>query len=119
MPLTLARLIEVGQRIRALYPSREPERVTATVTDQVIRGLAEGVTGKIGGKIGVAPRVFLRSLVDVLDRADQYPRFDPERDYDLVLAPNDLTDEERAAAGMARSVDDIVLELGEQDAGQP
>jgi len=41
-PFTLARLLEVGQRIRELYPSREPERVTATVTDQVIRGLAAG-----------------------------------------------------------------------------
>ncbi len=119
-PFSLARMLEVSQRVRAIYPSKDEDRVRAAVTDDILRGLAEGVTGKLGGKVGVAPRIFLKSVVDILDRVDQYPEFDPVKDYDLVIAPNDMTDEERAAAGVQRTVDDIVLDLGERDpnAGQ-
>jgi hypothetical protein len=36
------------------------------------------MTGKLGGKVGIAPRLFLKKLVaDVLDRIDQYDDFDP------------------------------------------
>ena len=42
------------------------------------------VTGKLGGKVGVAPRIFLKKLVaDVLDRVDQYADFDPRQNYAL------------------------------------
>ena len=38
------------------------------------------MTGSLGGKVGVAPRIFLKKLVaDVLDRIDQFPDFDPRR----------------------------------------
>ena len=117
-PFTLERMREVGQRVRELYPSKQAERVAAAVTDEIIEGLANGVTGKLGGKIGVAPRIFLKCLVDVLDRVDQYPTFEPAKDYDLVLVPNDMTDEERAAAGVERTVDDIVLDLGKSTTGK-
>lgn len=112
-PFDLGRMLEVGQRVRAIYPSRDAERVVATVGDEVIRGLAERVTGKLGGKIGVAPRIFLKRLVDLLDRVDQYPQFDPVRDYDIEVRVDEMTDEERAAAGVARTVDDIELDVGE------
>ncbi len=48
--------------------------------------LARAVTGKLGGKVGVAPRIFLKKLVaDVLDRVEQFADFDPRRDYALTL----------------------------------
>ena len=38
--------------------------------------------GKLGGKVGIAPRLFLKKLVaDVLDRIDQFADFDPRRHY--------------------------------------
>jgi hypothetical protein len=42
--------------------------------------------------VGVAPRLYLKKLVgDVLDRVDQFPDFDPHRDYRLTLKPAELT----------------------------
>ncbi len=61
--------------------------------------------------MGVAPRVFLKKLVsDVLDRIDQFPDFDPRRDYALTLADQELTPAERNARD-AKSVDDIELDM--------
>ena len=61
--------------------------------------LADAVTGSLGGKVGVAPRVFLKKLVaDVLDRVDQFGDFDPRKHYALTLAPAELTEEERSAS---------------------
>ena len=41
----------------------------------------------LGGKVGVAPRLFLKKLVaDVLDRVDQFADFDPRQHYALTVA---------------------------------
>ena len=71
------------------------------------------MTGRLGGKVGVAPRVFLKKLVaDVLDRVELHADFDPRRHYQLTLTAGELTEVERNAAGLAvRSVDDIELDL--------
>jgi hypothetical protein len=107
-PFDLEGLLEVGKKVRALYPTDHPERMAAKVTDEVIQGLAEGVAGKLGGKVGVAPRVFLRKLVaGILDKVDQFPRFDPVQHFDLVVQPSELSLEERAVL----SPDDLELEL--------
>jgi len=44
----------------------------------------------------------------VLDRVDQFPDFDPRRDYALMLEESELTVEERASRS-ASSPDDIEL----------
>jgi hypothetical protein len=106
-------MVEVGQRIRELYPSEQRARVEAKVTDAVINDLARGVAGKLGGRVGVAPRIFLKRIVDLLDRVDEHADFDPREHYSLVIEPTELTQEEQAAAGVARTVDDIPLDLGE------
>jgi P-loop Domain of unknown function (DUF2791) len=106
------RLEEVGRRIRDIYAQHTPSagRVRALVDGAYVTLLAEKVTGKLGGKVGIAPRVFLKKLVaDVLDRVDQFPEFDPRRDYSLTVSDAELTAIERAAAS-ATSVDDIELE---------
>ena len=68
----------------------------------------------------MAPRLFLKKLVsDVLDRVDQFPDFDPRRDYALTVGAAELTDSEREAAhlgdrrtgGSPVGVDDIDLNL--------
>jgi hypothetical protein len=108
-------LRELGRRVRDIYTGGTPTgaRVAAVVDDAYIALLAERVTGALGGKVGVAPRIFLKKLVaDVLDRVDLHPDFDPRRDYPGTLAASELTDVERNAAGLAvRSVDDIDLDL--------
>jgi hypothetical protein len=109
----LARLGEVGRRVRDLYASggTAPGRVRTLVDDAYIAELAEAVTGGLGGKVGVAPRIFLKKLVgEVLDRVDQFPEFQPRRDYALTISDAELTPVEREARP-ATDVDDIELAL--------
>lgn len=112
LPFTLERMVEVGRRVRALYPSEEP-RVARKVDDAVIESLARAVAGTLGGQVGIAPRIFLKRLVGLLDQVDEHADFEPAEHYDLRLDARELTHEERAAAGLAASVDDIRLDLDE------
>src|SRR5690606_312714 len=86
-PVDLERLVDVGRRVRDLYPAKAPERVGARVTDEVLEHLARGVAGSLGGKVGVAPRLYLRKLVgDLLDKVDLYEDFDPLVDFKPVVS---------------------------------
>jgi hypothetical protein len=108
---TAASLCEVGHRIRDIYAqgAAAEARIRQVVDDGYVGSLATAVTGKLGGKVGIVPRIFLKKLVaDVLDRVDQFPDFDPRQHYELTVADTELTDAERAAAAPA-SVDDIEL----------
>lgn len=105
------RLCDVGRKVRDVYTmhSNAPDRVAAKIQDAYIEELARAVTGRLGGKIGVAPRVFLKKLVaDILDRVDQFSDFDPHQHYKLTIQDTELTPTERHAAS-ASSVDDIEL----------
>lgn len=100
-------LVEIGRKVRDIYAagSAAPDRIASLCDDSYVRTLAVAVSGSLGGKVGVAPRLFLKKLVsDVLDRIDQFPDFDPRRHYELTLSTAEMTDAERAV-----SVDDIEL----------
>jgi len=109
----LERLGLVGRRIRDIYADGSPHaaRLERAVDDAYVDALAAAVTGDLGGKVGVAPRIFLKKLVaDVLDRVDLHADFDPRKHYAPTLGEQELTPVERAARA-AGSVDDIELEL--------
>jgi hypothetical protein len=109
---TIDGLGQVGRRIRDLYAegAAHPGRIRSACDDDYIALLAKAVTGDLGGRVGVAPRVFLKKLVgDVLDRVDQFPDFDPRRDYRLTIVDSELTAVERNARA-AISVDEIDLD---------
>lgn len=108
-PFDVERMVTVGARIRDLYPSDTPERVRAGVTDEVVRQLAKGVAGQLGGKVGIAPRIFLKRLVGLIDQVDEHADFDPNKHFKLVVDANEMTPEERAAAGVSASLDAIDL----------
>ena len=106
-----ALLEEVGRRVRDLFAdgATGEARVRAMADDGYLATLASAVTGELGGKVGVVPRIFLKKLVaEVLDRIDQFPDFDPRRDYRLTLAEAELTRQERSARA-ARDPDEIEL----------
>lgn len=112
-PFTKDSLIEVGTRVTQLFADGSPhtDRIRQRADSVLLEDLAQAVAGKLGGKVGVAPRLYLKKLVgDVLDRIDQFPDFDPRRDYALTVTPTELTLVEQSAAGVA-SVDDIKLSL--------
>lgn len=106
-------LVEVGCRVRDIYAdgADAPERIRSRVDDTYVARLAKAVSGELGEQVGVAPRVFLKKLVgDVLDRVDQFPDFDPTKDYHLTMVDSELTEVERNAR-RATSVDEIDLDL--------
>ena len=108
----VAALCELGMKVRDLYPAGDAEsRLHALVDDPFVADLAHAVTGQLGGKVGIAPRLFLKKLVgDVLDRVQQHEEFDPRQHYALTIASSEMSEVERAATG-AGSVDDIDLDL--------
>lgn len=106
----LARLGELGRSVRDLYAgaTRQSARVVERVDDAYVAELATAVTGGLGGKVGIAPRLFLRKLVaDVLDRVDAFEDFDPRLHYALTLSSAELSETERNAA----SAGDIDLDI--------
>lgn len=115
----LPRLGELGRAVRDLYAggASAPDRVADRVDDAYVDQLAAAVTGRLGGQVGIAPRLFLRKLVaDVLDRVDLHPDFDPRIHYALTVAPSELTDVERSASrdplpATVGRADDIDLDL--------
>lgn len=110
----LEKLESLGRQVRDLFCEGRPntERLKKRCDDAYVADLARALTGELGGRVGVAPRLFLRKLVDVLDRVDQFEDFQPRRDYALKLEAKDL-DRVEAAAVARTNVEDIELELPE------
>jgi len=110
---SLERLCLVGCKIRDIYKqhAHAPERIASMCNDAYVQELAQAVAGKLGGKVGVAPRIFLKKLVsDILDRVDQFPDFNPREHYTLTMNDTELTVVERQAMGVT-DVEEIELDL--------
>jgi hypothetical protein len=108
---TRERLHDVGRRVRDIFADRaaDPGRVRKLVDDEYVMALSEAVTGKLGGRVGIVPRLFLKKLVtDVMDRVEQFPDFDPRQHYALTIGEPEMTNVERSASSAA-TVDDIDL----------
>lgn len=113
----------LGIKVRDLYAdgADSAARVRQLVDDPYLSDLAGAVTGGLGGKVGIAPRIFLKKLVgDVLDRVDQFEDFDPRKHYALTLSREELSSEERNAAATTGGItggsspagmDDVDLDL--------
>lgn len=115
---TAETLVELGIRVRDIYAvgSNDPDRIRSVVDDGYVADLAAAVTGDLGGRTGVAPRIFLKKLVaDVLDRVDQFPDFEPRQHYALTISAGELTETEREARSLgnrhAATVDDVDLDV--------
>ncbi|ETT28844.1 Protein of unknown function DUF2791 [Rhodococcus rhodochrous ATCC 21198] len=105
----LDRLVELGGRVRELFCTGidAGDRVRSTADDEFLRRFASAVAGSLGGRVGIAPRLFLRKLVDVLDVVELHPDFDPYTDYDVKIAASEMSAAEREAV----NADDIDLDL--------
>jgi hypothetical protein len=110
----LERLHLLGAAIRDLYTggAEDPDRIRARIDDAYLRDFAGAVAGELGGQVGVAPRMFLRKLIDVLDRVADIPDFDPRAHYRLDIKATELSDVERNAwVQRADSADEVELDL--------
>lgn len=103
-------LMELGERVRDIYASGSPAsgRIDSLVTDEYLAGLADTIAGRLGGKVGVAPRLYLRKLVDTLDKVEQFPDFVPAEASAAVVGDGELNADERAAVG---GIDSIRLDV--------
>jgi hypothetical protein len=91
-PFNRERLKDVGLRLRQLYPMGDPNIVAQRVTPEVIDAKVEEVTKGFGGDVGIVPRQFLRSLVNLFDVVAENP------DAQLPEPPKTVV-EERASEG--------------------
>ena len=59
------RLVEVGTKVRDLFAAncQSPDRVRRLANAEYLDTLAHSMTGKLGGKVGITPRLFLKKLV--------------------------------------------------------
>jgi hypothetical protein len=113
LPFTDERLLSVGERIRDLYPAKNPDRVARLIDDRFLGALVAQVTAGFGGKVALAPRLFLRELIDVMDRVDIHEDYDPGTHYRLDLDDGKLTPEELAAKH-GRPMDEAEEETAEE-----
>ncbi len=121
-PFNESRLLEVGHKVRDIYPAKDPQRIQTAIDDAILGGLVEKVLGSFRGNVGVAPRIYLKKLVDLVDRVNDHPGFDARgflRD-ELKVSLSELSDEEKALLGGAgegpkskRSLDDIDIQVDE------
>lgn len=112
-----ASLVELGQKIRRIYAdgSEAGERVRQKVDDAYLNDFIDVLLGDFGAHVGLAPRIFLKKLVDLMDRVEQFPDFDPRVHYDMKLSPNELSAQERAILDGTAGVDDIELDMESED----
>lgn len=113
MPFKHEALVEVGQKVRRIFVSglSDGDRVCGKVDDAIISALASGIAGRLGGEVGLAPRIFLKKLVsELLDVVELHEDFDPREHCKPVITGEELNDAERAVAGPV-SPDEIQLDL--------
>jgi hypothetical protein len=106
-PFDRARLIQVALRLRALHPDLAPEDTERRFPNATLEALVDRVTAGFRGDVGVVPRQFLRTFVNILDiLAD-----DPDQHADALLdfKPAELSPEE-AAVLAGRSPDALADE---------
>jgi len=112
-PFDVSMMVEVGVKVRDLFAERSSagDRIRRAANNDLIGSLAKGVSGSLGGKTGIAPRIFLKKLVaDLLDRIELHEAFDPLKDYRLTIKEDELNTEERNSMP-AESVEAISLQL--------
>ncbi len=93
-PFDRERLIKVALKLRSLHPDLAPEIAERRFPRELVEQLVDKVTEGFHGDVGVVPRQFLRTFVNLLDvLAD-----DEEQDAHALLGfePRELTPEEEA-----------------------
>ena len=93
-PFDRDRLLKVAFKLRSLHPDLAPDDAERRIPRELVEQLVDKVTAGFHGDVGVVPRQFLRTFVNILDvLAD-----DPDQDAHTLLGfePAELTKEEEA-----------------------
>lgn len=76
-PFDPSRLEEVARKVCDVYERAYGEVDHDRISNRFIRIMVSRVSSAFGGRIDVIPRLFLKEFVDVLDKCDLYPDYDP------------------------------------------
>lgn len=92
------KLEQVAEKVIGIYGRAYTEVDRSRVSHRFIKAMIEKLTGKFGGRVDVIPRIFLKELVDVLDKCELYDDFDPWENYrfDARNLKGELKEEEAA-----------------------
>jgi hypothetical protein len=92
-PFDRNRLRDVALQLLTLYPAKHRAQLLRKLPAEIVLGLVDKVTTGFGGDVGVVPRQFLRTLVEVMELADEDTEFDPIKH--AGIEPKTLTEDER------------------------
>lgn len=95
-----AKLQSVAGKVMRIYEAAYAPVDRERVSDLFVEFMIDEVTSKFGGRVDIVPRQFLRDFVNVLDKARQYPEYDPEAEYEY----------DRTASGELTSVEQDIIE---------
>lgn len=95
-PFDRERLLKVALKLRSLHPDLAPDEAERRLPRELIEQLVDKVTEGFHGDVGVVPRQFLRTYVNVLDTLADDPDEDAHRLLGFKPDPDSLTDEEKA-----------------------
>jgi hypothetical protein len=93
-PFDRERLIQVAMRLRALHPDLPPEDAERRFPNATLEALVDRVTEGFRGDVGVVPRQFLRTFVNLLDTLADNP--EAHADTLLGVELGELSPEEKA-----------------------
>lgn len=97
-PFNARKLEMVAQKVIEVYAIAYGAVDRDRVSHRFIRVMVHQVCDLFGGRVDIIPRIFLKKLVDILDKCDLYPDYDPLGQYQVT--PDEvgeiLTEEEIA-----------------------
>lgn len=103
-PFDRERLLQVAYKLRALHPEADAEHLEGRVPNGVIEKLVDNVTKGFNNDVGVVPRHFLRSLVNIFDQVVVYGDAYNAAEH-VGFKAEDLSPEEQRATG-GESIED-------------
>ena len=102
-PFDRDRLLKVALKLRSIHPDLAEDEAERRVPRDVIEQLVDKVTEGFRGDVGVVPRQFLRTFVNLLDVLADYPE---KNAHELLgFQPAELTAEEEAVLA-GRNIDE-------------
>lgn len=95
-PFDAGALTQVALKLRDIYGygSKDQARLEGAVPREFVEQLVAQVTEGFKGDVGVVPRQFLRRLVDVFDKVEDDPEYEPMSAHDFT--PTEMTPEEES-----------------------
>jgi adenosylhomocysteinase len=96
------KLEQVALKVIDIYSQAYTEVDRSRASHRFIRAMIQKITTKFGGRVDVIPRIFLKEFVDVLDKCELYPDYDPWEQYqfDADHLKGELKEEEEAVMVM-------------------